>query len=469
MQIPILSGVYTTIDGDFRTSYPRNLIPVPKQTGVSNDYLKPADGIKLFATPNFGPDRGGINWGGVCYRVCGADFISINPDGVVVVIGQVLNDGGVVKMDYSFSRLAIVSAGKVYYYDKTTFYVVTDPDLGSNILDVVFVDGYFMFVDFGNIIVTELSDPTQIDPLKYGSAEYDADDILGIAKIANEPHIIGRNTIEPFYNTGGSDFPFQRVNGGLITKGAIGYRAHASFMDGVAVVGGGRNEPPAVWVCGNSRAVKISTREIDQILKTYTFEDLQGVYVESISKDAHRFLYIHLNDKTLCYDAAAAEATGQPIWFTLDSGNITSERYKARSFVWCYNKWICGDPTSNRVGVLTSDESNHYDGVVAWEFSTQIVYNESKNGIFHELELVALTGSTSSLKDSVVWTSYSHDGLTWSQESPRKIGNSGVRNNRISWLQQGMINKWRIQRFRGDSTAFLTISRLEAKMEGLSV
>jgi len=34
MQIPILSGVYANQAADFRTSYPRNMIPVPKKTGI---------------------------------------------------------------------------------------------------------------------------------------------------------------------------------------------------------------------------------------------------------------------------------------------------------------------------------------------------------------------------------------------------------------------------------------------------
>jgi len=63
VKIPILNGIYTDKNADFRTSYPRNMVPVPKDTGINNGYLKPADGIKLFAD-GVGVDRGGINWNG---------------------------------------------------------------------------------------------------------------------------------------------------------------------------------------------------------------------------------------------------------------------------------------------------------------------------------------------------------------------------------------------------------------------
>ena len=44
MQIPILNGIFTDEAADFRTSYPRNLIPVPKQEGISAGYLRPEAG-----------------------------------------------------------------------------------------------------------------------------------------------------------------------------------------------------------------------------------------------------------------------------------------------------------------------------------------------------------------------------------------------------------------------------------------
>jgi len=71
MQIPIVNGIYTDEVADFRTSYPKNLIPVPKQQGISTGYLRPADGIVEFGTGP-GIDRGGINWNGVYYRVRGS-------------------------------------------------------------------------------------------------------------------------------------------------------------------------------------------------------------------------------------------------------------------------------------------------------------------------------------------------------------------------------------------------------------
>ena len=73
MQIPIINGIYTDSNSDFRTSYPINLVPVPKENGISQGYLRPADGVDLFATGQ-GVDRGAINWDGLMYRASGSNW-----------------------------------------------------------------------------------------------------------------------------------------------------------------------------------------------------------------------------------------------------------------------------------------------------------------------------------------------------------------------------------------------------------
>ncbi len=91
------------------------------------------------------------------------------------------------------------------------------------------MDGYFLSTDGEFLIVTELNDPTQVNPLKYGSSEADPDPVNAVLKLRNEVYAINRNTIEVFDNAGGDLFPFQRIEGAQIQKGAIGTFALASL------------------------------------------------------------------------------------------------------------------------------------------------------------------------------------------------------------------------------------------------
>ena len=465
MQIPILNGIYADAAPDFRTSYPKNLVPVPKQTGISAGYLRPADGV-VEAGNGPGVGRGGINWNGVLYRVMGTKLVYIAEDNTVTEIGDV---GGTdrVTFDYGFTYLAIASNNNLFLYDGTTLTQVTDPDLGV-VLDVVWVDGYYMTTDGEFLVITDLADPFAVNPLKYGSSEADPDPIEALLKLRNEVYALNRYTIEVFDNVGTTGFPFQRIAGAQIQKGAVGTHACCVFMDNIAFMGGGRNEAPSIFMGANGSTQKIATREIEQILATYTETQLATAFLEERIDKAHQFLITHLPNHTLVFDGAATQAMGQPVWFTLSSTLTGDSQWKAQSVIWVYDKWQVYNPTNTQFGYLDDSISSHWGADIGWEFGTQITYNESNGAIFHQLELIALTGHVAADTSPTIWAQHSTDGETWSVEKPVRAGTLGQRAKRLVWLQQGYMNNWRIQRFRGTSDAHISISRLEARLEPLA-
>lgn len=465
MQIAVLNGIFTDGDADFRTSYPINMIPVPKSNGISEGYLRPADGIVQFGTGP-GTDRGGISWNNQCYRAMGTKLVRIEADGTASILGDI---GGFkqVTFDYSFDRLAVVSDGTLYYWDGANLTAVIDGDI-KNVVDMVWVDGYFMTTDGEFLVVTELGDPTAVDPLKYGSSEVDPDPVVGLLKLQNEVYAMNRHTIEVFTNVGGEFFPFQRIEGAQIEKGILGTHTACVFADAIAFLGSGRNEAPAIYLGVNSQTNKISTREIDQVLAEYTDGQLADAILEARVDKGHNHLLVHLFDRTLVYDLAATAVMQQPVWFTLTSAIDEFSTYRARNLVYCYNKWLCGDPTSNKVGFLVDDISSHYGERVRWEFGTTIIYNQGNGAIFHQLELVCLTGRVAMDANPTVSTSYSLDGETFGQEKQISAGRIGQRLKRLVWFQQGHMRHWRIQRFRGNSDAHIAVARLEAQLEPLA-
>jgi hypothetical protein len=466
MQIPVLNGIYTDNGPDIRTSYPVNLVPVPKKSGISNGFLRPGDGLVANGTGP-GIDRGGVNWNGTCYRVMGTKLVTVASNGVVTVLGDV---GGpvntLVSFDYSFDRLAIASGGRLYYWNGVLTQV-TDPDLGV-VLDVVWVDGYFMTTDGEFLVVTELTDPTQVNPLKYGSSEVDPDPVVALLKLRNEVYALNRNTIEVFDNVGGDFFPFQRIDGAQIQKGVIGTFGCCVYLETVAFLGSGRNEQPGIYLGANAQAQKISTQEIDMLLLNYTEAQLATVKLEARNDKNHQHLYVHLPDRTVVYDAAASEALGEQVWFTLTTSQVGFSQYRARNLVWAYDKWLVGDPQSSTIGYMVDDIGSHWGQIVRWEFGTLIAYNEGNGAIFNELELVALTGRVELGVDPIISTSYSVDGMAWSQDRPIRVGTTGSTKKRLAWFQQGHMLNWRIQRFRGDTQAHLSFARLEAQIEALA-
>lgn len=466
-QIAILSGTYTDSDADFRSAYPVNLIPVPKENGIAKGYLRPADGVIEYGQQALGVDRGGINWKGVHYRVQGTKLVTVNRDGSIISLGDV-GGTGQVTIDYSFDRLAIASSGALFYLVGGVVKRVTDPDLGT-VLDVVWVDGYFMTTDGTSLVVTELNDPFAVNPLKFGSSEADPDPINGLLKIRGEVYAINRHTIEVFDNIGGDLFPFQRIPGAQIQKGSLGTYCACEFADAVAFLGSGRYEAPAIYLGANGTATKISTREIDTILTQYTEEQLADSVLEKRVDKGHQHLWVHLPDRVLVYDLSGSTAVQEPLWFYLTSAIDGFSQYQARNLVWIYERWNVGQPAGNQMGYLDTSISSQYGDIARWEFATTIIFNEGNGAVFHELELFGLTGRVALGVNPTISTSYSLDGQTWSDDKFITVGTIGNRKKRLAWRRLGFMRAWRIQRFKGNSDSHITITRLEAQLEPLAV
>lgn len=471
MQIPILNGVYVDSSPAVRVSYPVNMVPVPVESGVSKWQLRPAEGVESFATGQ-GNDRGAIVWKGTHYRVSGTSLISVSSAGVVTVLAVVPGTEPV-RFDFSFDLLLIAADEKLYYWDGMSLNQVTDPDVGT-VLDTLWVDGYSMVTDGTNVAVSDLADPYAFNPLKYGSTDT-PDPIQCLVKVQNEVHVVSRDLIDVFQNVGGSGFPFARVQSALISKGAIGRRAACAFADAVAFVGSGRNETPGVYLGRNAQLIKISTREIDNQLLEYTEAQLADTLVESVVDRGSQYLYVHLPDRTLVYDAIATAsgasdkpAAERPVWFTLTTAIAGFSQYRARNIVRFNDEWIVGDPSSSAIGRWTTTDSQHYGADVRWEFGTLMLRNDGRGAIINELELVALTGAVPEGLDPVVSTSYSRDGVTWSQDRTIKCGQRGNTTKRLMWFQQGELRGSRIQRFRGDSRSRLTALAIEAQIQRLA-
>lgn len=451
-------------------------MPIPKETGISKGYLKQPDGIITFATDTPGLDRGGIVWNNVLYRVMGSKFCSVSPSGNITIIGDVGNDGNYVSMINSFDRLGIASNGNLFYYFNGALSRVTSPNLGL-VLDVVWIDGYFVTTDGNSIVVTTLNDPFSVNPLAYGSSEVNPDPIVGLLKLRDELIAVNRYTVEFFNDIGGNLFPFQRIDGAELTRGSLsgtsfcalsGRNYYGQTTDLIVFLGSAKNEPLSIWTGYNGLTSCIATREVETIIQSYSEQQLSNVILENRVDKSQNLLYVHLPNQTLVYDTNASAISQAPVWFTLDSGLGDIATYRARNLVWSYGKWICGDTYSNSLGYFSDTVASHYGNDVTWEVYTLIFYNATNGAIFHELELVCLTGVVDAGKNPTIWQSYSTDGKTFSVERPKQIGKQGNYNSRINWLQCGNMRNFRIQKFRSDSSARLSIASLEARIEGLN-
>ena len=463
-RVPILKGIYADNVADFVESLPINREPVIMDTGLSDGYLRIAPGITAMGKAE-GPDRGGINWNGICYRVIGSSFVSVAANGAISLIGDV-GEGGPCWFDYSFDVLAIGSNGRMYYYDGSDLSQVTDPDLGEA-LDGIWIDGRFMTTDGEFLVVTELNNPTAVDPLKYGSSEEDPDRVVGLIKIRGEAYALNRNTIENFTNTGSTGFPFVRNAGAMIPYGCVGTKAKAAFLQTFAFVGNARGEGMAVYLAGAGDASKLSNKFVDDALAKLTDEQAAAIEMEArVDADEQRLL-IHLPDKTLVYYATASQRSQSKVWAIFASGVDAGQAYRGRRGVLAYGKFIVGDEDGN-IGYIDGATAKHFGEVAGWRFDTALIYNEAGRGIINAVELTGLAGRAALGSEPRTFLSFTIDGTTWSQERAISTGRAGEKAVRMQWRPNVRFNQWIGLRFRGADEGRAAFARLDVAIQPLS-
>lgn len=467
MQVGIISGIYSRKGPDFDRSYPINLTPYINITGVSKGYLRSSPGVTTNGTGE-GPDRGGINWNGSLYRVSGTKLIKVGPSGSTTIIGSVGGEGQA-SLTYSFDRLAVASNLKLFYVSEAdVLSQVTDIDLGD-VIDVTWQDGYFITTDGTSIVLTDLNDPTSVNPLSYGSAEADPDPIRGLLSIRGELYACGAESIEVFYNTGDAvDFPFQRQRGAQIDKGICGTHAKCLFLDTFAFCGGGRNERPRIYLAQEGSATCISDVTIERALSALSDAELQTVLLESRIGEGVEELLVHLPCTTFVYSQSASKALEMPVWYRLGSGTLGKQQYRPRNFILCYDQWNCGDVSGPSLGVLDYTTAAQFGDVAGWRCDAQLLYSEGTGAICHALELVGQYGrALATDPEPRAFMSWTDDGLQFSQERAVSLGKPGETLKRPAWRRNGYFRNWRAFRFRGASRVPFSIARVEAAMEAL--
>jgi hypothetical protein len=439
--VPLMSGVTANRQAELRQSIPVNLEPLIIDSKISKGQLRAASGATPFATGP-GADRGGINWNGTCFRAMGSKLVAVSSDGVIATLGDIGDDSRPVTMDYSFDRLAIRSGTNLYYWDSTSLTQVTDEDLGP-VYDMLWVDGYFMTTDGTSILVTELADPFEIKPLKYGSAEEDPDMITGLVKFREEVYAVGRDSIQTFQNIGGNGFPFASVKGASIPFGCVSASAKCLFSETFAFVGGARNEALRVYMAGQGTATPISTRLIEDALAAEL--NPAGIILENRTSRAEKRLYVHLAERTFVFLMDASQKAGEPLWYEAESNG----RYRIRNAVMAYGMTIVGDANSAALGLLDDDVSTHFGEPVEWRFDVGMLSTEAKRAILHSVELVGLPGRGSDSHGSTIFMSYTQDGERFSIERGLSMGAPGERRKRMQWRPRTMMYRYLGLRFRG--------------------
>jgi hypothetical protein len=295
------------------------------------------------------------------------------------------------------TQLFIASNGGSYIWNAQTlvFKQITDPDFPGAVT-VGFIDGYFVFNEPGSqkLWVTSLYDGSAIDPLDFASAEGNPDDIVGIIVDHREVWVFGSNTVEVWYDAGGTDFPLQRIQGAFNEMGLCAPFSLAKMDNRVFWLGSDARGHGIVYVANGYSGVRISTHAMEWQIQSYG--DTSNATAYTYQQDGHSFYMITFpsanegRGATWCYDAATQAWHERASW-------VNEQFYRHRTSCQQYlmDQNFVGDSLSGRVFVfdpkIYSDDFQTQKWLRSWR-ALDTGRNDLHRTTHHKLQLDCQTG-----------------------------------------------------------------------------
>lgn len=333
--------------------------------------------------------------------------------------GLISGTGRVSIADNGTQMMLLVPGGNGYIYDGTDLNQITDSDFlaSGSPQYVLFLDGYFVcYTDEKKFIISALNDGTSWNALDRGTAESDPDKINGMGVIRNQLYIFGTQTAEGFENIGGSDFPFQRIAGSVVSKGCKAPFSVVEANDVLFMIGAGVNEAPAILAFDGSSYTKISPPGIDLILGDANLTD---AFAYQYSKDGNHFICFALPETTICYDLATQR------WHERKSqinGNAT--RSRVNSLTEAYDQILVGDSQDGRIGTLSNEIYTEYGDEIIRTIVAQPFAAQNNSVSLSALEMTFESGVGGADEPEIMLVT-SRDGRTWGQERIIPFGKVG--------------------------------------------
>lgn len=461
--IPLIKGDEVK-NAEYRDALPVNVVSILRPTSFPNGYFMTYPGLVSFGT-GWGIDRGAVfnERNNKHFRVSGTRFIEVDIDGTVTVLGNIIGTSQARLEGFtSFNTQGIIADGKMFLYDQVNGLVeVTDPDLG-NPIDGVWINGYYFLTDGEYVYHTDIGDETAIDPLKYATAEFMPDEVKGVSKTQdNKVVVFGRYSIEYFTDIAQENFAFTRIESRAQKIGIIATHAKCEVANEFYIIGSRKIESISAYKVGLGSAVKIATKEIDEIISEYTESELADIRIESYTDKNTTFVLFHLPNHVLCFNTNFAQQFGLDYaWSILRSDLAGDDPYRAINGIFDPRiaKWIWGDKINTNIGELSHNTAKHYTDIVEWIIYTPFLYLETMS--IDQLQLKTIPGFNIS-DDAQIAISSTFDGQAYSLEQWFNTGAPLDYTKRFIIFQLGYVSHFVGFKLRGVSQSKMAIANME--------
>lgn len=474
MKIPFVGGAYKARSTNLNAQECINLFPViDKQDAKEVTALYGTPGLASFSTLEVesatSTCRGIHVFAGSLYAVIGANVYRVNSAGGSQDIGSIGTTSGPVFMDDNGREILLVDGTDTGYLVDTSGNIdeVTDNDFPMS-GSVTFQDGYFIVthVNTGEIWISGLYDGNSWDALDFATAEGKPDNSLRTISNNRDLWIFGTKSTEVFYNSGDSDFPFQRISGAVLDVG-LASAAAAVKVKGVLF-----------WLTDLGQIVQsngygytpISTEHIDYAISGYTISDAT-MYTYNLEGNDFVVTNFPTDGKTWVY---CINTGWWHEWRSYAAGDdsVSWSRHRGQFGAMFDRKPIIGDFQNGKLYELNMNTYTDNGYAIQRIRATQTISSGRSLFVTSWLEIEFESGvgldEGAQGEDPQACLEWSDDGgHTWSNEHWTGFGKQGEYRRRAIWKRLGK-SRGRIYRLTITDPVKVVILGADADMEAMS-
>ena len=382
----------------------------------------------LVELPTF-PVLGLWKMDGILYAVTPTNLYSVASNGAYVDLGEV-EMNGYVSMATNGMDLCMVDGTKGYHYSVSDG---IEEFIGGGWYPantVTYQDGYFIFnrADTGQFFISNLLS-TELDALDYATAEGSPDDTLAVISDHRELWLFGTDSIEVWYNSGDVDFPFERMQGAFIERGAIAPGSVSKRDNSVFWLG----DDGIVYRANGYIPLRVSTHAVESDIGAGEKSD---AFSYTYAQDGHSFYVITFptQKKTWCYDISIG------LWHERE--HIQWGRHHSNCYSKCYGHDLVGDFQNGMIYMLDMEALADVDeDIRRLAVSPPIDYGRVRASM-HSFEFEMEVGDALPGDDPQAMLRWSDDGgKKHSNEHWASIGKTGEGLTRVKWNRLGDFRK----------------------------
>lgn len=426
-----------------------NMYPeIIPEGGKESGWLTRAPGLRKVATVGTGPIRGMIEYGSFGYVASGNEFYKVDTSYTATLLGAIDGTGNVSIADNGTQIfIACNPNGFIYNINTGVFGQITDPDYPGAV-DVGYADGFFVFNEPNSrrFWKTALLDGTSIDPLDFASVEGAPNLLIALFVDHREIWLFTDDTTEVWYNDGGANFPFSRIQGAFIEAGCAAPHSIAKLDNSIIWLGMDERGNGIVYRANGYTPMRVSTHALEFAIQQYS--TITDAVSYSYQQEGHLFYVLSFpsGNATWVYDVTT-NGWHERAAFT----DGVFSRHRSNCMINFNHEIIVGDYENGNLYVFDMDVYKDDTTIQKWLRSWRALptgMNNLNRTAQHALQLdcqsgVGLDGITQG-DDPQVLLRWSDDGgHTWSNSHARSMGRIGESGHRVIWRRLGMTTKLR--------------------------